>query len=256
MKRICSLLLALVLMIGLVGCDFYSDDYIRVTLDSPDETGLISYEASFSFEANAARLLHLRYHFDSIDSSEISVTFPQQIVNDDGTTYPILEFGGATGTNAPLRLFSLSIHIANGSMPTDQLQITVNAGALPIETSCWSDVSIIFDETDEECSIDCDNVKFSTDEPLEYHINQYYNDEWYIPKSVTNETIPVWHIGGEKVTIRLNHPDADTVRTLRIHNTVQQPVAVYDDYIEYEFIMPYRDISIYVEDKPLEGTTL
>ena len=92
-------------------CDYYDDELISVVYDAPNEDGIISYEAGISTKQNSARLNKLEYQIEKAENNKITIKIPETVKSNSGTEYKIEEFGGSTGSNAPLQRFLLIINI-------------------------------------------------------------------------------------------------------------------------------------------------
>ncbi len=235
------------------GCDYYDDEAVSITFESPDSNGLIEYQAGIGYGKNAARINLLRYNLDSVQDGQIKIKLPEKIKNESGKEYPIVSFGGATGTNAPMKRFSLIIQIKEYTMTDNPISLTINVGSLPLDTSDWNDIQICYLSDNTEITIPVEDVVFLSNEPLDYYLhlkerdvsgetsNAMYSDKWYeIPN--TNQ------VGGEKVILRVKHSNEELTRTLYLKNTPLEPVEICDNYIQFEFVMPYHDTSITIVD--------
>lgn len=253
MKKILALVISFVLVFSFFGCDYYEGEAVSFASETPDSNGITEYQASVSTKKNAARITLLRYKLDDIQDGQIGIKLPEKIQTEDKKEYPIDSFGGATGTNAPLQKFSLIVEIESGRAADDSIALTVDAGSLPLDTSCWLDVQICFLSDNTVTAIPVDDIIFLSNEPLSYYLhlkerdvngetsNATYSDKWY-------ETPDHWQIGGEKVTVKIKRPADNIQRDLYVNNERSEPAAVCNDYIEYELVMPYRDLSITIVD--------
>jgi hypothetical protein len=240
------------LLLTLSSCDYYDDEYISVAFDAPTEDGVISYEAGINTEKNIARLSKLEYQIEAIDNNEIAITFPQTVRSDSGKDYKIEKFGGSTGTNAPLQHFTLIINVEEEFTSEEAISLTINVGALPLDASHWADVEIRCANT--VSIVPVEDIRFNSDQPLVYYLlieEIDGNDEksFVISPEKWYQTPNKYYPGGEKVSIKLKHPDTGAPRSLSLNNKELQPIATYDDYIEYEFIMPYYDSTLTLVDE-------
>lgn len=259
MKKHHVLLVILGLLCMLSGCDYYSDESINVMLPDPNNYGLVEYLADVSMKKNAAKLNLLRYELDEIQNSQIQITLPEAVKDTSGTEFPIAAFGGPIGTNAPIREFELIIHIREGSTEDNPIGLTIDAGSLPLDTSYWKDIQICFLSDGTVTQIPLESVIFLSDTPLTYKL--YLKEEaengsvsdatdsnkWY-------ETPHAEYLGGEKVVIRLKHPKDGVDRYLVATHNPPELAEVQEEYMQYEFIMPYHDMRITIIDKKSTGS--
>ena len=56
MKKIIAMTISVVLLLAFFGCDYYDDETVSITFESPDSNGLIEYQAGISTKENAARM--------------------------------------------------------------------------------------------------------------------------------------------------------------------------------------------------------
>ena len=54
---------------------------------------------------------------------------------------------------------------------------------------------------------------------------------------------------GEKVIVKVKQPGDNTERSLNMGNKPLDPVIVKSEYAQYEFIMPYHNVSLTIADK-------
>ena len=250
-KVIYVLFLIVTLAFVFSSCDYYDNESINVVYDAPNEDGIISYEAGISTKQNAARLNKLEYQIEKAENNQIIIKFPETVKNDSGTEYKIQEFGGSTGTNAPLQLFLLIININEDLIENKPISLAIDVGTLPLDVTCWTDVEIYCKGS--VSTIQVKNIKFISDQPLIYSLLSEEIDEngekSYVMSSEKWYQIPNKNYqGGETVIIKLKHPKNGISRSLRFNNRELQPTATYDDYIEYEFVMPYRDSTLSLVD--------
>ncbi len=254
MKKIIAITISIMLLLTFFGCNYYNDEIVSITLDNPDSNGLIEYQAGISAKENAARINLLRYKLASVQDGQIKIKLPEKIQNESGNEYPIDSFGGTTGTNAPLERFSLIVQVEAGTMTEKPIVLTVDVGSLPLDTSAWNDIQIFYLSDNTEITMPVEDVVFLSNEPIAYYLhlkerdisgdtsNAMYSDKWYeIPN--TNQ------VGGEKVIVRVKHSNEELARTLYLNNTPLEPVEICDEYIQFEFVMPYHDTSITIVDK-------
>ena len=156
-------------------CDYYDNESINVVYDAPNEDGIISYEAGISTKQNAARLNKLEYQIEKAENNQIIIKFPETVKNDSGTEYKIQEFGGSTGTNAPLQLFLLIININEDLIENKPISLTIDVGTLPLDVTCWTDVEIYCKGS--VSTIQVKNIKFISDQPLIYSLLSEEIDE-------------------------------------------------------------------------------
>ena len=255
MKKATVFLVFFMVLILLSGCDYYSDADISVTLPEPDSMGVIEYRAGVSEKRNAARIFLLRYELDPITDGQIQITLPKIIKDESGTEYPIASFGGAIGTNAPVRKFELIISIPEGVSPETPIALTIDVGALPLDASDWSDIEIHFSSDGTVTQVPLESVIFLSDEPLVYDL--------LLKKKKDNGSVwdardtDIWYnlpdteyLGGEKVIIQLKPPKEGSERRVTVSSEVLEPVLIQETYIQYEFIMPYHSVTVLITDTP------
>ena len=250
-KVIYILFLIVTLALVFSGCEYYDDELICVVYDAPNEDGIILYEAGISVKQNAARLNKLEYQIEKAENNQIIIKFPETVKNDSGTEYKIQEFGGGTGTNAPLQRFQLIININEDLIENKTISLTIDVGTLPLDVTYWTDVEIYCKGS--VSTIQVKDVKFISDQPLIYSLLSEEIDEngekSYVKSSEKWYQIPNKNYrGGETIIIKLKHPENGIRRSLRFNNRELHPTATYDDYIEYEFVMPYRDSTLSLVD--------
>lgn len=250
-KVICVLFLIVTLTLVFSGCEYYDDELISVVYDAPNEDGIISYEAGISVKQNAARLNKLEYQIEKAENNQITIKFPETVKNDSGTEYKIQEFGGSTGTNAPLEHFLLIININEDLIENKPVSLTIDVGTLPLDVTHWMDIEIHCKGS--VLTIQVQDVKFISNQPLIYSLLAEEIDEndekSYVMSSEKWYQIPNKNYqGGETVIIKLKHPKNGISRSLRLNNRELHPTATYDDYIEYEFVMPYHDSTLSLVD--------
>ena len=254
MKKIIAITVSVMLLFTFFGCDYYDDETVSIAFESPDSDGLIEYQAGISAKENAARINLLRYRLASVEDGQIKIKLPEKIKNESGKEYSIDSFGGAMGTNAPLERFSLIVQVETGTITDNSMVLTVDVGSLPLDTSAWNDIQICYLLDDTEITIPVEDIVFLSNEPLDYYLhlkerdvsgetsNAMYSDKWYeIPNT--------YQVGGEKVVVRVKHSNEELTRTLSLNNTPLEPVEICDEYIQFEFVMPYHDTSITIVDK-------
>ena len=254
MKKIIAITVSVMLLFTFFGCDYYDDETVSIAFESPDSDGLIEYQAGISAKENAARINLLRYKLASVQDGQIKIKLPEKIKNESGKEYSIDSFGGAMGTNAPLERFSLIVQVETGTITENSMVLTVDVGSLPLDTSAWNDIQICYLSDNTEITIPVEDIVFLSNEPLDYYLhlkerdvsgetsNAMYSDKWYeIPNT--------YQVGGEKVVVRVKHSNEELTRTLSLNNTPLEPVEIYDEYIQFEFVMPYHDTSITIVDK-------
>ena len=254
MKKIIAITISVMILFAFFGCDYYDDEAVSITLDTPNSNGLIEYQAGISEKANAARINLLRYKLDSIQNGQIKIKLPEKIKNESGKEYPIDSFGGAMGTNAPLERFSLIVQVETSTTTESPIELTIDVGSLPLDTSAWNDIQICYLLGNTEITIPVEDIVFLSNEPLDYYLhlkerdvsgetsNAMYSDKWYeIPNT--------YQVGGEKVVVRVKHSNEELTRTLYLNNTPLEPVEICDEYIQFEFVMPYHDTSVTIVDK-------
>lgn len=255
MKKYTMLLISFVVLILFSGCDYYSDAYISVTYPHPDIIGVNEYEAGISEKKNSARIFLLSYELNAITDRQINVTLPEKITDETGAEYPIDSFGGPIGTNAPSRKFKLILHIQEGSAPETPITLTVDVGALPLDTSYWDDIQIEFSADGTLTQVPLESVIFLSDAPLVYDLllkikkdngsvwDARDTDMWYhLPEAE--------YLGGEKVIIQLKPPKEGSERHVTVRSEVLEPVLIQDAYMQYEFIMPYHGVTVLITDTP------
>lgn len=255
MKTTTIFLVFFMVLMLLAGCDYYSDAYISVTHSEPDSMGVIEYQAGVSEKKNAARIFLLRYELDPITDGQIQITLPKIIKDESGTEYPIASFGGAIGTNAPVRKFELIISIPEGVSPETPITLTIDVGALPLNTSDWSDIAIHFPSDGTVTQVPLESVVFLSDEPLAYNLYlKEKNDKGSVSDARDTD---IWYhlpdteyLGGEKVIIQLKPPKEGSERRVTVSSEVLEPVLIQETYIQYEFIMPYHSVTVLITDTP------
>ena len=253
MRKIVVIFMLFAVLLAFFGCDYYKDEHIGITFSTPDSTGLVEYQAGISTDKNAARINLLRYQLNEIRDGQVKIKLPETLRSESGREYAIKQFGGSTGVNAPVERFNLIIHVEGGAVTETPITLTVDVGTLPLDTSHWNDVLICYSVDNTETRIPVEDVIFISDEPLVYRLSlsykdpsgetsdATYSDEWY-------EKPDKYQTGGEKVTVKIKHPKGNIKRELYMHYTKLEPVAVYSEYIQYEFIMPYDDMRITITD--------
>ena len=252
-KYVISLIFLLILSV-FSGCDYYDDVDISIKLTEPDSLGIVEYNAGVSTKENAARLNLLRYELDAIDDGQIKITFPEKIKDDSGTEFAIDSFGGAIGPNAPLQKFDLIINVQEKANTDNPITLTIDAGSLPLNTSNWNDIQISYLADDTVTVIPLEEVVFIGDEPFVYSLylkekdksgstsDATDSDKWYeIPETQCT--------GGEKVIVKVKQPGDNTKRSLNMGNKPLEPVTVKSEYAQYEFIMPYHNVTLTIVDK-------
>jgi hypothetical protein len=254
MKKYCVLLVLLMLLGLFSGCDYYSDESISVTLPESDSNGLVEYMAGVSAEKNTARIDLLKYELDEIRDGQIHITLPETIENTSGSAFPIAAFGGPIGTSAPLQKFELMIQIQSGVTAEEAIALTIDAGSLPLDTRHWRDIQICFLAEGTVVEIPVESVIFLSDEPLIYKLhlkeeapNGSISDaadssKWY---EIPNPEC----LAGEKVVIRIKHPEDGVDRSLAVTHEPVELVDVQDEYMQYEFTMPYHDVRLTIVDE-------
>ncbi len=255
MKKVTVFLVFFMVLILLSGCDYYSDAHISVTLPEPDSMGVIEYQAGVSEKKNAVRIFLLRYELDPITDGQIQITLPKIIKDESGTEYPIASFGGATGTNAPARKFELIISIPEGVSPETPIALTIDVGALPLDASDWSDIEIHFSSDGTVTQVPLESVIFLSDEPLVYDLLlKRKNDKGSVSDARDTD---IWYhlpdteyLGGEKVIIQLKPPKEGIERRVTVRSEVLEPVQIQEEYVQYEFIMPYHGVTVLITDTP------
>lgn len=125
--------------------------------------------------------------------------------------------------------------------------LTIDVGALPLDTSDWSDIDIQFSSDGTVTQVPLESVIFLSDEPLVYDLllkekNHKGSDIWY--KLPNTE-----YLGGEKVTIQLKPPKEGSERRVTVRSEALEPVLIQEEYIQYEFIMPYHGVTLMITDK-------
>ena len=255
MKRRTIFLVIFIVLFLLSGCDYYSDAYISVMLPNPDVIGVNEYQASVSAKKNAVRIFQLSYELDAITDGQIHITFPERITDETGTEYPIDSFGGPIGTNAPIQKFKLILHIQEGTSPETPVTLIINVGALPLNTSYWDDIEIQFSADGTVTQVPLESVIFLSDEPLVYDLLlKEKNDKGSVSDARDSD---IWYhlpdteyLGGEKVIIQLKPPTEDSERILTVRSEVLEPVIINEEYVQYEFIMPYHGVTVMITDTP------
>jgi len=255
MKRRTIFLVFFMVLFLLSGCDYYSDAYISVMLPNPDVIGVNEYQASVSAKKNAVRIFQLSYELDAIMDGQIHIAFPEKITDETGTEYPIYSFGGPIGTNAPSQKFKLILHIQEGTVPETPVTLTIDVGALPLDTSCWDDIEIQFSADGTVTQVPLESVIFLSDEPLVYDLLlKEKNDKGSVSDARDSD---IWYhlpdteyLGGEKVIIQLKQPKEDSERILTVRSEVLEPVIINEAYVQYEFIMPYHGVTVMITDTP------
>lgn len=254
MKRFVIFLVLVVLPFVLCGCDYYNDAMLDETLPQPDSTGLVAYQGGVSEKKNTAKIDLLRYELDTVVDGQIKIVLPETLKDNAGKEIPIEVFGGPIGTNAPLRKFDLIIHIQEGTMPEEPVALTIDAGSLPLDTGDWNAVQVCFLTDGTVTEIPLESVTFLSDEPLVYKLylkeespngsvsDATDSDKWY-------EVPNTKYIGGEKVVIRVKHPEDGVKRSLDITHEPVEIIEDRDEYVEYAFIMPYHDVRITIVDE-------
>ena len=170
MKRLLAFAVFLVMIFSFSGCDYYSDERISVILPAPDSLGLVAYQAGVSTRKNGARIDLLRYELDAVQEGKIHLILPETIRDASGKEIEIDSFGGPIGTNAPIQKFSLVIEI-QGSATAETVALTIDAGALPLDTSYWNDIELCFLADGTVMEIPLESVVFRSDEPLVYKLH-------------------------------------------------------------------------------------
>ena len=254
--RKCTVFLAFfMVLILLIGCDYYSDAYISVTYPTPDSIGVNEYQAGVSAKKNSARLFRLSYALDTVTDGQIKVTLPEKIEDETGTEYLIDSFGGPTGTNAPSQKFKLILHIQEGTAPENPLTLTINVGALPLNTSYWDDIEIEFSADGTVTQVPLESVIFLSDEPLVYELllkkKKDNGSVWDVRDSDIWYHLPdTEYRGGEKVIIQLKPPKEGSERRVTVSAETLEPVLIQEAYVQYEFIMPYHGVTVMITDTP------
>ena len=253
MKKRAFLLILVTVLILLSGCDYYSDAYISVVNPGPDSIGVTGYRAGVSEEKHAARLFQLDYRLEGVTDGKIKVTLPEMIADESGAEYSVDSFGGPTGPSAPSQKFKLSVQVQNGTAPENPLTLTVDAGALPLVTSYWDDIEIVFSADGTVTQIPLESVAFLSDEPLVYELLLKIEKEdgsvWDARDSDMWYNLPAeQYRGGEKVIIQLRPSGNGSERQVKVRSEVLEPVSVNGEYIQYEFTMPYHGVTVMVTD--------
>lgn len=251
------LLITVTILSGCMSSCFYKDGEVIKKFDEPYENGLASYYAGLNNRKGTARLRGASYIVDSTSNGEIFIKLPQIVESDSGEKYEIKEFGGPTGTHAPLEYFEIGINVKNGSSPSEEISLTVDAGALPLDTHNFADyVEVVFEETGEKIEIPLYKVKFLTNGPIEYYVclddyrkfdSKWIDDDTEIESlfyNVPNST----YIGGNEIAVQVKHPNDGYERKLFVGPREIEPYAIHKDYIEYRFTMPYEDLILDIED--------
>lgn len=255
MKKYTAFLVFFLVLFLLSGCDYYSDAYIYVTLPEPDAIGINEYQAGVSAKKNAARIFRLCYTLDAVKDGQIFITLPETVVDENGTEYPIDSFGGAIGTNAPSQNFELVLYVQQSASPEIPVTLTIDAGALPLNTGYWDDVEIHFSADGTVTQVPLDAVIFLSDEPLVYDLLLKEEKEngsvWDARGSELWYDLPdTEYRGGDTVVLRLKPPKEGHERTVAVRAKVLEPTVTKEAYIQYEFIMPYHDVTVLVADMP------
>lgn len=252
MKRYVAFLISLVVMLLFSGCDYYSDDTVSITLPEPDSMDVVEYMAGISAKKNTARINYLRYELDTVADGQIHITLPETIRDETGAEFAIDAFGGPVGPSAPLQKFELIIHVQEGVME-EPIALTIDAGALPLDTRDWDEVQVCFLAENAVAEIPLESVAFLSDEPLVYKVylkeeaqngalsDASDSDKWYEPPKTD-------YCGGEKVTVRIKQPEDGIERSLTVTHEPVELVEVREEYMQYEFIMPYHDVRITIVD--------
>lgn len=255
MKKLAVFLVVFMVLISLSACDYYSDAYIHITLPAPDSMGVREYQAGVSAEKGSARIFLLRYEPDTVTDGQVQITLPEKVEDATGAEYPIDSFGGPTGTNAPVQNFKLILHIQEGSAPETPLTLTIDVGALPLNTSYWDDVEIVFSSDGTVTQVPLESVIFLSDGPLVYDLLlKKENDKGSV--SDARDTDMWYHLpdaqylGGEKVIIQLKPPKEGSERRVTVRSEVLEPVLIQEAYVQYEFIMPYHAVTVMITDAP------
>jgi hypothetical protein len=221
-------------------------------LSEPDENGVIGYIAGISSEKGAARLTQLQYVLYTVADGQISLVFPETVTDEAGEEYPIKAFGGPIGPNAPIGKFELLLQVREGTMGETPITLTIDVGSLPLDTAYWADVQVCYADGTIE-ALPVESVKFLSDAPLAYNLylkeegkngtvsDTANSDKWF---RVPNRE----YCAGETVHLYLKHPEDGYTRNL--HSTGEPPTLVEtcDDYMKYEFVMPYENVSITITD--------
>ena len=137
----------------------------------------------------------------------------------------------------------------------ENILLTIDVGNLPLDTTHWNNIRILSHTNDFVSEVNVENVKFISDEPISYFLhlmqrdengeasNAMYSEKWYETPSLNQR-------GGENVVIKVKNPNNNNInRSLLLNNKELKTVIIYDDYLEYEFIMPFKDVSITIVDK-------
>lgn len=250
------ILLTIFCLSGCMSSCFYDDEDVVKKFEEPYENGLASYYAGLNYRKGSARLLGASYIVDATENGEIFIALPKIAESDSGEKYEIKQFGGPTGTHAPLEYFGLGIKVKNGSAPSEKINLTIDAGALPLDTSYWVDIEIIFEETGEQIKIPVREVKFLTNAPIEYHVyfeygyhenSNYSNEEFNMTDIYYNEP-DNGYIGGTEITVQIKHPENSYQRKFIVDDEEVEPYVVYKEYILYKFTMPYKRTTFRVAD--------
>lgn len=254
--RKCAIFLVFFMVLSLLsGCDYYNDAYVSVRYPEPDIIGVNEYEAGLSAKKNSARIFLLSYELDAITDGQLKVTLPERIEDENGAEYLIDSFGGPIGTNAPSQKFKLILHIQEGSAPENPLTLTIDVGALPLNTSYWDDIEIKFSADGTVTQRPLESVIFLSDEPLAYDLflkkKKDNGSVWDARDTDTCYNLPeTEYLGGEKVIIQLKPPKEGSERRVTVSSEVLEPVLIQEAYVQYEFIMPYHGVTVLITDTP------
>ena len=153
-----------------------------------------------------------------------------------------------------MQKFDLIINVQETANTDNPITLTIDAGSLPLNTSNWNDIQISYLADDTVTVIPLEEVVFIGDEPFVYSLylkekdksgstsDATDSDKWYeIPEAQC--------AGGEKVIVKVKHPGENTKRSLNMGNKPLEPVTVKSEYAQYEFIMPYHNVSLTIVDK-------
>ena len=247
-------------LLFLSGCVQYDDEYVSETIDLLDENATIYYSAGINYKRKAARLASVEYSIEALSDSEIYIEIPQSVTSKSGNIYNIEGIGRTRQVHGPVDYFEISIKIKNGTKPLENLLLTVNVGDIPLDTFYWHEyVEVSFEETGEIVRIPQEEINFKLNKPAEYFLsfqyghNRYESDDDFRKSKIFYEKIENGcFIGGEKVTIKLKHPDNRYERKVYIKNKLVEPQNTCDDYILYEFTMPYEKATLYIIDDECE----
>ena len=139
-------------------------------------------------------------------------------------------------------------------MPDSPIELTVDAGKLPLNTENWNSVQICFLSDGAVAEIPTESVIFLSDEPLVYRLylkeekengsvfDASDSEKWY-------EIPPTECFGGEKVIIRVRNPEDGTERRLSVTHEPVDITEVREEYTEYQFTMPYHNVRITIADE-------